>query len=69
MKNLTNVKTKISTSETLLGCNIGEPTIIKNKTIPYLKVKRSVDYLKTKGYDFTIQTAGRIDDVIVTRLK
>ena len=49
--------------------NIGEPIIIKNKTIPYLKVKRGVDYLKTKGYDFTIQTAGRIDDVIVTRLK
>ena len=48
MKNLTNVKTKISTSETLLGFNIGEPTIIKNKTIPYLKVKRGVDYLKTK---------------------
>nr|DAE01158.1 MAG TPA: hypothetical protein [Siphoviridae sp. ctZE52] len=55
--------------EILLGFNIGEPTIIKNKTIPYLKVKRGVDYLKTKGYDFTIQTAGRIDDVIVTRLK
>ena len=69
MKNLTNVKTKISTSETLLEFNIGEPTIIKNKIIPYLKVKRGVDYLKTKGYDFTIRTAGRIDDVIVTRLK
>ena len=48
MKNLTNVKTKISTSETLLGFNIGEPTIIKNKTIPYLKVKRGVDYLRLK---------------------
>ena len=40
MKNLTNVKTKISTSETLLGFNIGEPTIIKKQDHTILKGKK-----------------------------
>ncbi len=69
MKNLTDLKTKISVSETLKEFKIGDPVVVENKVLPFLKVKRGVDYLKTKGYDFKIQTAGRIDDVIVTRLK
>ena len=69
MQTLTRLKTIISVKDTLLALEIGNPTVIKHKTIPFLKLKRSVDYLKTKGYDFKIQTAGRIDDVIVTRLK
>lgn len=63
------IKTRISVKDTLLGLPIGQPVEIKYKTIPFLKIKRGVDYLNSKGYRFSLKTAGRIDDVIVTRLK
>lgn len=63
------IVTRISVKDTLMALPIGEPVEIKHKTIPFLKVKRSVDYLNSKGYRFSLTTAGRIDDVVVTRLK
>lgn len=63
------IKTRISIKDTLLALPIEEPVIIENKVIPFLKIKRGVDYLNSKGYRFSLTTAGRIDDVIVTRLK
>lgn len=68
MKSAT-IKTRISVKDTLLSLPVGKPTAIKNKDIPYLKIKRSSDYLNTKGYKFSYSVAGRVDDVIVTRLK
>lgn len=65
----TTIKTRISVKDTLLSLPIGKPVAIKNKDIPYLKVKRGSDYLNSKGYKFRYSVAGRIDDVIVTRLK
>lgn len=63
------IKTRISISDTLLALPLGQPVEIKNKVLPYLKIKRSVDYLNSKGHKFTLSTAGRIDDVEVTRLR
>lgn len=65
----TTIKTKISIKDTLLSLPIGKPTAIKNKDIPYLKIKRGSDYLNSKGYKFSYSVAGRVDDVVVTRLK
>lgn len=61
--------TRISVKDTLLSLPFNEPVEIKHRDIPFLKVKRSVDYLNTKGYRFLLSTAGRIDDVVVTRIK
>lgn len=61
--------TKISVKDTLLALHVGEAVEIKNKDIPYLKIKRSADYLNSKGYKFSYSVAGRIDDTLVTRLK
>lgn len=61
------IKKRIFVKNTLLGLAIGESVEIKD--IPYVKVKRSADYLNGKGYRFSCSVAGRIDEVIVTKLK
>lgn len=60
---------KISVKDTLLALPIGEPKEIEYKDIPFLKIKRSVDYLRSKGHRFSLTTANRIDDVEITRIK
>lgn len=67
--NKVNLIRKISVKDTILSLPIGKPTPIKNSVIPYLKLKRSVDYLKTLGHDIKLSVAGRLDDTVVTRLK
>lgn len=64
-----SIKTKINVQGTLLSLEIGTPTSIKNKVIKACSVRSAIRQLNSKGYSFKQSEEGRIDDVIVTRLK
>ncbi len=60
---------KTDVQATLLSLKIGVPTSIKNREIKACSLRSANRILKAKGYSFILSEAGRIDDVIVTRLK
>lgn len=63
------LKTKTDVQGTLLALKIGVPTAIKNNQIKACSIRSAIRKLATKGYSFKQSEEGRIDDVIVTRLK
>lgn len=63
------LKTKTDVQGTLLSLGIGVPTSIKNKEIKACSIRSAIRKLNQKGYSFKQSEEGRIDDVIVTRLK
>lgn len=60
---------RVDVQATLLSLKIGVPTSIKNREIKACSLRSANRILKKKGYSFILSEAGRIDDVIVTRLK
>jgi hypothetical protein len=66
---LENPVMKVSVKETLLAIPIGKTVVIKNSTIKTSIVRGMINYMKPNGYRFKISEAGRIDDVLVTRIK
>ena len=60
---------RVDVQATLLTLKIGGPTSIKNREIKACSLRSANRILKAKGYSFILSEAGRIDDVIVTRLK
>jgi hypothetical protein len=60
---------RVDVQATLLSLKIGVPTSIKNREIKACSLRSANRILKAKGYSFILSEAGRIDDVIVTRLK
>lgn len=63
------IKTKIDVQGTILALKIGVPTVIKNSQIKACSIRSAIRKLSSKGYSFKLSEEGRIDDVIVTRLK
>lgn len=66
---IAKLKKRISARDTLLSLPIGKPCIIKNRQIKLNVVRSAITKLKNQGYRFDSTEAGRIDDMIVTRLK
>lgn len=66
---IAKLKKRISARDTLLSLPIGKPYIIKNRQIKLNVVRSAITKLKNQGYSFDSTEAGRIDDMIVTRLK
>lgn len=60
---------RVDVQATLLSLKIGVPTSIKNREIKACSLRSANRILKGKGYSFILSEAGRIDDVIVTRVK
>ncbi|QGT70198.1 hypothetical protein FOC41_04125 [Bacteroides ovatus] len=60
---------RVDVQATLLSLKIGVPTSIKNREIKACSLRSANRILKAKGYSFILSEAGRIDDVIVTRIK
>ena len=60
---------RVDVQATLLSLKICVPTSIKNREIKACSLRSANRILKAKGYSFILSEAGRIDDVIVTRLK
>lgn len=60
---------KIDVQATLLSLKVGVPTSIKNKEIKACSLRSANRILKGKGYSFILSEAGRVDDIIVTRIK
>lgn len=67
--NPVSLKTKTDVQGTLLALKIGVPTAIKNTQIKACSIRSAIRKLSSKGYSFKQSEEGRIDDVIVTRLK
>lgn len=63
------IEKRISIRDTLLRIPIGEERIIKNKIIKQSVIRSTITTLRKEGYGFSVSEAGRIDDVIITRLK
>lgn len=63
------LKTKTDVQGTLLALKIGVPTAIKNTQIKACSIRSAIRKLTMKGYSFKQSEDGRIDDVVVTRLK
>lgn len=63
------LKKRISARDTLLALPIGKPCIIKNRMIKLNVVRSAITKLKNQGYSFDSTEAGRVDDMVVTRLK
>lgn len=64
-----SVVKKVDVQATLLSLKIGIPTSIKNRDIKACSLRSANRILKGRGYSFILSEAGRIDDIIVTRLK
>lgn len=60
---------RISLHDSLLNLKAGQAVVIRHTEFPFVKVIRSVAYLRGKGYKFSCSVAGRIDETLVTRLK
>lgn len=63
------VKYKVSVIDTLLSLEKDQQYLVKNVILKSNNLRRAASVLKKKGYMFDISERGRVDDVIVTRLK
>lgn len=62
-------KTRISLKDTLRGMSVSEILIIENKKAKAATMRQTATELKKEGYQFFVSDKGRIDDVVVTRIK
>lgn len=62
-------KTRISLKDTLRDMSLKEILIIKNRQVKTATVRSTATELKKEGYKFFVSDKGRIDDVVVTRVK
>ena len=70
MEEKTVFETKKSLSGTLRKMPLGHSILIKNTDFKAAQVRSSASTMKKKeGLEFTVSDAGRIDDVIVTRIR
>lgn len=63
------LKTKILLKDSLRGMPIQGTLTIKNRQAKVSVVRTTATALKNEGYIFDVSDKGRIDDVIITRLK
>lgn len=61
--------TKVSPTETIKNLPRGVPTLIRNKDIKVGCVKTTITNLRKQGHIIEYTEDGRIDDIIVTRVK
>lgn len=65
----TKFKTKILLKETLKSMSVKDNIIINNRLFKANTVRSAATTLKAEGFQFEVSDRGRIDDVIVTRIK
>lgn len=63
------IKKKTDVQGTLIALEIGIPTVIKNSQIKACSIRSAIRKLAKKGYSFKQSEEGRINDVVVTRIK
>lgn len=63
------LKTKILLKDSLREMPVSGTLIIKNRQFKTAVIRTTATDLKKEGYQFDVSDKGRIDDVIVTRLK
>jgi hypothetical protein len=61
-------KTRISLADTLRNLDIGESFVIKNSEFKRTSIANAAYRLKKENVILSVSDAGRIDDVIVTRV-
>lgn len=64
-----SLKKKISVIDTLKSLPLNKEVTIRNDEIKSNVIRATSNKLKKEGYLFTVSERGRIDDVLVTRLK
>lgn len=62
-------KTRISLKDTLKDMPVSGVLIIENRKAKAATVRTTATELKKEGYIFFVSDKGRIDDVVVTRIK
>ena len=65
----TQYKTRISLADTLRGLEEGKSIVIKNAQFKRTTIANAAYRLKKENIILAVSDAGRIDDVLVTRLK
>lgn len=60
---------KISVVDTLKSIGVNQHLEIKNKYIKASLVRTAVSRLNKEGYSYSCSEAGRVDSVLVTRIK
>lgn len=65
----TKLKTKIILKDSLREMPIHGFVIIKNRQFKANTIRTTATALKKEGFEFDVSDKGRIDDVIITRLK
>lgn len=63
------LKTKILLKDSLRDMPIQGTLVIKNRQAKVNVVRTTATALKNEGYIFDVSDKGRIDDVLITRLK
>lgn len=63
------LKTRILLADSLRGMPIGSTLTIHNREFKTATVRSAATELKKEGYLFKTSDKGRIDDVVVTRIK
>ena len=63
------LKTRILLKDSLREMPIGSTLTIDNRQFKIATVRTTVAALKKEGYFFDTSDRGRIDDIVVTRLK
>lgn len=63
------LKTKILLKDSLRSMPVKGTLVIKNRQFKVSSVRTTVTAMKKEGYLFDVSDKGRIDDVVVTRLK
>lgn len=65
----TKLKTKIILKDSLRDMPIHGFVVIKNKQFKANTIRTTATKLKSEGFEFDVSDKGRIDDVVVTRIK
>lgn len=64
-----NLAKKVSPTATILSLPLGVPTPIRNRDIKIGNLKSTITRLRKKGYEIAYTEEGRVDDLLITRLK
>lgn len=64
-----NLAKKVSPMATILSLPIGIPTPIKHRDIKVGNLKSTITRLRKKGYEISYTEEGRVDDLLITRIK
>lgn len=65
----TKLKTRIILKDSLREMPIHGFVVIKNKQFKANTIRTTATKLKSEGFEFDVSDKGRIDDVVVTRIK